>query len=229
MKISQFTFLFLVLVVFILGMALYCSGKMNLLNPGFQPYSKENMEGPKRSSTVLESTGNCPNMLIKRGNLYLLYNTSQSFQNGINPLVFESLEQYTQYYNNRQQQGKPCPQLFVQQEFDAQGNQVMRVRPGPFDVGGGLSGYPAQKPSPIPVEDASRDNPPYNQNLYPGFDPISLYAGRYTTLDQVHDSTKNRPGGSLNPMDPNWAGVIETQKAIDAGVFEENNIYMGAR
>jgi hypothetical protein len=25
-------------------------------------------------------------------------------------------------------------------------------------------------------------------------------------------------------MDPNWAGVIETQKAINAGVFEENNV-----
>jgi hypothetical protein len=53
-----------------------------------------------------------------------------------------------------------------------------------------------------------------------------MYEGRYTTLDEIHESTQKRPGGSLNPMDPNWAGVIETQKAVDSGVFEENNVYI---
>jgi len=225
MKYSQFIFLSVLFVVFILGMALYCSGKISMMHPLFRP-TYENMEGTKRATDVLDSFSNCPNLLVKRGNLYLLYNTGQSFQDGINPLVFQSLDQYTQYYKKQQHAGLSCPQLYVQQEFDAQGNQVMRVRPGPFDVGGGLASYPAHKPSPIPVVDASREDAPYNQNMYPGFDPLSVYEGRYTTLDQVHDSTKNRPGGSLNPMDPNWAGVIETQKAIDAGMFQDNNVYM---
>jgi len=72
--------------------------------------------------------------------------------------------------------------------------------------------------------DASRENPPYNQGNYSGFDPTSLYVGVYTDVDQLHDSTEKDPI-SDNPMDPNWGGVLYTEKQVRSGKYDENNIY----
>ena len=72
--------------------------------------------------------------------------------------------------------------------------------------------------------DASRENPPYNQGNYTGFDPTSLYVGVYTDVDQIHDSTEKNPI-SDNPMDSNWGGVLYTEKQVRSGKYDENNIY----
>jgi len=231
MKYSKIVFLSILFVVYILGLVLYTSGKLGSL-----VHRKEGMNnrGPmqgKQTDHVLEEP--CPNMLIKRGNQLLLYNTGKELKQGINPLIFDSMDQYTQYHKKQKQLGRDCPKLFLQEEYDAQGNQVMRIRPSPFDVGGGLGNFSAgnkdglyhiNKEKPIHYMDASREHSPYNKGMYPGFDPLTIYEGRYTELDKVHDSTQKRKGGSLNPMDPNWAGVIETQKAVDAGMYDENNV-----
>jgi hypothetical protein len=60
--------------------------------------------------------------------------------------------------------------------------------------------------------------------MYTGFDPHGLYVGKFTSVDEIHNST-NTPKGSVNPADNNWLGVIETQKAVDSGAFVENEIY----
>ena len=159
MKFSKIIFLSVLFFVYILGMVLYCSGKMGVLNPEVRPLmaTMENMEGTKGLSEAQETFRSCPNLLIKRGNMYLLYNTGQEFTEGVNPLIFQSLNDYTQYFQKQKQSGGSCPQLYVQEEYDAQGNQVMRIRPGPFDVGGGLSNYAANKASPIPVVGSEAD------------------------------------------------------------------------
>jgi hypothetical protein len=76
---------------------------------------------------------------------------------------------------------------------------------------------------PIPVLDASRQHGDYNKGNYPGFDPTSLYVGRYTEIDFVHDMTE-RQRQSDNAMDTNWGGVEYTQRVVDSGKYEENNI-----
>jgi hypothetical protein len=239
MKYSRIVFLSIVFVVYILGLVLYTSGKLGTLRESMKgtmsPNGSNQNKGSNQNNLPVghELQEPCPNMLIKRGNHLLLYNTGKELKEGINPLIFGSMDEYIQYHKKQKQLGKDCAQLFLQEEYDAQGNQVLRIRPSPFDLGGGLGSFSAankdglyhvNKASPIPYIDASRENKPYNQGMYPGFDPISLHEGRYTELDQVHDSTQKRKGGSLNPMDPNWAGVIETQKAINAGVYDENNV-----
>ena len=79
------------------------------------------------------------------------------------------------------------------------------------------------KRKPVPYVDASRDDAPFNQNMYPGFDPLNLYVGVYTTLDQVHDST-HQPGFSDNAMDPNWGGVQYTRAQVNSGKYDENMV-----
>ena len=77
----------------------------------------------------------------------------------------------------------------------------------------------------VPYEDANRDNQPYNQGYY-GFDPTSQYVGKYTVLDQIHNSTmtQNPSGLSNNPMDPNWGGGVFTEKKVESGLYEGNSV-----
>jgi hypothetical protein len=44
---------------------------------------------------------------------------------------------------------------------------------------------------PIPVKDASRENTPFNKNMYNGYDPLAMYIGKYTVLD---DTTRRERG-----------------------------------
>jgi hypothetical protein len=80
------------------------------------------------------------------------------------------------------------------------------------------------KGMPVPIIDASREHGDYNKGNYAGFDPTSLYVGKYTDLDKIHDSTSKDNKQSDNPMDTNWGGVQYTQSAVDSGKYEENNI-----
>ena len=79
------------------------------------------------------------------------------------------------------------------------------------------------KKTPIMIEDASRDQPPYNSNMYSGFDPTSQYVGVFTNLDQIHQSTSYSEL-SENPMDSNWGGVLYTKNAVDSGKYNENQV-----
>lgn len=76
-------------------------------------------------------------------------------------------------------------------------------------------------PTPFEVQDANRDQPPYNANMYAGFDPTSQYVGVFTNLDKIHQSTEFSEL-SENPMDSNWGGVLYTKQAVDSGKYDEN-------
>ncbi len=354
----------------------------------------------------------CPNVLIRKGNLLLLINTYKPPEDGVNPMVFNHLDDYILYIKTQREIGvTSCPILFLQEESNAQGENVYRVRPGPFDQQGGTQPGPAIKlneiagiqqffgeapgasksnfvdsaapsafnkgaikpntdvkttmstsaldlslgprgpipsnngkltrvenistddytstlfnktkpaelsspmgitsymtknplkvvetmdpvkpistplsnsvsispqitgtsqpiatqyntPMPVsnpgapimqlqpnifngslgpyygppiasistppanisktvtPYTDASRDDPPYNQNNYIGFDPHGQFIGKYTNIDVIHDSTKNAPL-SDNPMDPNWGGVIYTRNQVYSGKYADNAV-----
>jgi hypothetical protein len=172
-------------------------------------------------------TSSCHDLLIQRGSKYLLYNTKLPEVEGTNPVTFNSLEEYGAYFQARNKlKGLNCPPLFLQQENDAQGNDVYRVRPSPSNPFAGVS---ANSPLLRPYDgkmvkelDASRDNG-YNQNMYPGFDPDNLFIGRKTDVDVVHDSTKDAKM-SDNPMDTNWGGILYTQAQFDSGKYAENSV-----
>ena len=151
----------------------------------------------------------------------MLYNTNQPMEEGKNPIPFFNLDEYINYLEIERSRGNNCPVLYLQQENNAQGQDVYRMRPSPFDLQGGLPTMVPQTAAKI--VDANRANPPYNANNYAGFDPNGLDVGQYTELDQIHDSTKQRKI-SDNPMDPNWAGVIYTQQMVDSGKYDENEV-----
>ena len=189
-------------------------------------YKIENKEGMENNDNNIKDKedSSCPDLLVQQGNVLMLYNTKQTIVDGTNPVPFFNLDEYINYLEIQRKKGIKCPVLFLQQENNAQGEDVYRMRPSPFELHGGLqSQAPVQNP--VQIADASRKNPPYNSGNYPGFDSQDQYIGVYTNLDKVHDSTKQNKI-SDNPMDPNWAGVTYTQQMIDSGKYEENNITM---
>ena len=202
-------------VVFLLGMyvtTLY-ENKLNVVD-----------ENTKLEGLDETPVPTCPDMLVQKGAVLALYNTKQPIVEGSNPIQFGSLDDYIQYLEVQRKSGINCPILYLQQESTAQGNDVYRLRPSPFDLQGGLPATNNVVTGPvIQVSDANRLNAPYNTNNYPGFDPHGQYVGVYTNLDAVHDSTKQGQV-SDNPMDQNWAGIQYTNMAVESGKYEGNQV-----
>jgi hypothetical protein len=174
-----------------------------------------------------KSDNNCPDLLVQKGDRLLLYNTHQP-ENDTNPIPFFSLDEYIFYLKHQRKMGNNCPVLYLQQENNTQGQDVYRIRPSPFDTQGGLPAISGLNDQPVQkgivnIMDSSRENAPYNNNNYSGFDPTGQYVGIYTTLDLLHDSTKKQ-GVSDNPMDPNWGGVEVTNQSVNSGKYEDNNV-----
>lgn len=251
MKPLNKLFVIFLVVTFIAGMYVYTKYSLK------SSRHLENMEDARdkdedttESMSNKKSTGDesCPDLLINKGDILLLYNTKNPEVSGVNPLPFYNLDEYINYLEIQRNKGIRCPVLYAQRENDTQGNDVYRVRPGPFNQEGGLplsyymnksqlnhldlqKGPPPKelynnpanldRNAPVPILDASRDSGKYNKGNYAGFDPYGLHQGTYTTLDKIHDSTANSKL-SDNPLDPNWGGIIHTQKALESGKYDEN-------
>jgi hypothetical protein len=167
----------------------------------------------------------CPDLLIRKGNTLLLYNTKSKED----PLPFYNLDEYINYLEIQRRAGKTCPVLFLQYESSAQGKDIYRMRPSPFDLQGGtppnidptvFGGLSSIDGNPIQVLDATRDGE-YNQGMYAGFDPYGLHVGERTELDVVHESTEKT---GENPMDFNWGGVQVTENAVRSGKYADRYV-----
>jgi len=191
------------LIVFLAGLYYYCT-------------KVENMETMSKD---------CPDLLIRKGNTLLLYNTKSKED----PLPFYNLDEYINYLEIQRRAGKKCPVLFLQYESSAQGKDIYRMRPSPFDLQGGtppnidptvFGGLSSIDGNPIQVLDATRDGE-YNQGMYAGFDPYGLHVGQRTELDVVHESTEKT---GENPMDFNWGGVQVTENAVRSGKYADRYV-----
>lgn len=191
------------------------------------------------SNQVIEGFDNrnysCPNILIQKGKDIYLHNSKLAKIPGVNPIKFNNLEEYTEFIDWQRSQNIECPILFLQHSYDAQGKPVYKFRPSPTDTQGGLPPVltygsdslaiplSVQEPPQIKLFDASRDDDPYNQNSYPGYDPMNMYQGEYTPLDKMFHEQKTIGKTSTNAMDTNWGGISYTNGAIDAGYYNSNN------
>ena len=174
-----------------------------------------------KSTNVVEGfsvkPSDCPNMLIKKDNKLHLLNTQRAEVPGVNPIVFDNLEEYSEYVQWAQQVGLHCPILFYEQTYDTQNNRGYRLSGDPLNKDIEFASNPIYNDTQERLLlDANRDDPPYNQNNYTGFDPNDERVGVKTPLDKISMSTEE---GSPNPMDANWKGHKFTQEAIDNGKF----------
>jgi len=171
-----------------------------------------------------ESTNSqrCPNILIQHGNEIFLYNSKVEKVPGVNPIRFKSLEDYSEFMDWLQGRGIRCPVLFLQFSYDAQGSAVYKMRPSPVDLQGGLSPNVPYSPAPaalVQMMDASRDNPPFNNEMYSGFDPLNFNMGDYTTQDADFRAKELTMKYSDNPMDANWGGKQYSESVVASGAY----------
>jgi hypothetical protein len=189
----------------------------------------------------------CPNLLIQKGSRFYLYNSKIAQVPGVNPIEFDNLEDYTEFLDWQRSQGIRCPVLYLQSSYDAQGNRVYKARPSVTEPQSGLPPSAAAPmgiasssgdiimesslgnpnalayPNPTLLVDATRNDAPYNNNSYPGYDQSSHYVGTTTPLDMM-DVQQEKAVISPNPMDPNWGGSTYTQSLIDKGYYKEDEV-----
>ena len=118
----------------------------------------------------------CPNILIQKGQEFYLYNSRMAKVPGVNPLRFNSLEDYTEFINWQRSQGIRCPVLYLQRSYDTQGNETYAIRPSPTDPQGGLQPVIAYGPS-----EQNKDIPP-EISLGAQTFVITSYSIHYTKL-----------------------------------------------
>lgn len=250
MYISSMYKLYVIIIIFLIGLYFVC----------LYPKINENFE-------LINGNKRCPNVLIQKGSSFYLFNSKLTKIPGVNPLLFNSLDEYIEFTEWQRSQGIRCPILYLQESYDAQGNPVLKARPSPTDLQGGLQPLqlglgdvgglhknvgPAEivtsnksmvidstksistalgiqsiptaleLPPETKLVDAGRDDPPYNTNSYPSYDPLGMYNGLETPLDKMF----HEPNGmvSSNPMDTTWGGIKYTQKMIDSGKISSTRV-----
>lgn len=134
----------------------------------------------------------CPDILIQKGKYIYLMN---KYKKAI--IKFNNLDEYRKYYKNQKEQGKKCPELYLQKEYNIQGDAVFVNRKSPFEKEGGaplISGLDLHNTNNTSLlVDSTRNNPPFNHNLYPGFDPMNQYIGLETPLDKMYNKESTVP------------------------------------
>jgi hypothetical protein len=226
---------FLFIVVFLIGLYFYAKGA----DPKYYEGLTNNNSGPR-----------CPNLLIQKGSRFYLYNSKLAQVPGVNPIEFDNLEDYTEFLDWQRSQNIRCPVLYLQETYDAQGNKVYKTRPSVLEPQAGLPPSTAAPigiasqiqpinetpleqvgdeayPNPTLLVDATRNNPPWNNNTYPPHDETSYYVGTTTPLDAMNQQ-QEAAAVSPDPMDPNWGGADYTQSLVDNGYYSQNevNIYV---
>jgi len=215
----------IILSIFILGLLFTLSYKHNdLIHESF------------------DITNSCPNLLIKQGKEIHLVNTKKALIPGVNPIKFESLEDYAQFVKYQKHLKINCPVLYYQETYDTQNNKGFRLHNNPLDVDGGLPSHIAKEYNInnsailaksgefINTKNLNRkpmykiDNTNHVKQVSPTdytidhkkftspMDPQSQNIGKKTHLDNIKMDT--------NPMSSNWKGHDSTDKAIDMGDFD---------
>ena len=178
----------------------------------------------KEGLTTMDGNLRCPNILIQKGAKYYLYNSNVAEVPGVNPIQFNSLEEYTEFLEWQRGAGIRCPVLYLQNTYDAQGKRVYKVRPSVSEVQGGLP--PSVVNDPVintQLVDATRADAPYNKNGYPAYDGTDYYVGTRTPLEKMDEESENMLY-SANPMDTNWGGAEYTQGLVDSGYYADNEV-----
>ena len=211
--------LILIFAFFMLGLYYYANS--------YKYY--ENMENKenKENKPITHSNVRCPNMLIEKDGGYYLYNSKLAIVPGVNPIKFNSLEEYSEFIEWQNSQNISCPILYLQYSTDAQNNELIQVKPSIFENQGGLPSIDRDPLNKDSIEsnkilDATRDNnKKYNTNMLAGIDTHNQDIGLETTLDKMF---YQKGEVSVNPMDPKWGGKKYTQTAVDNGEFAERYV-----
>lgn len=215
--------IFIIVIIFIIGLIFYCTNSRTSNIENFE--NKSETPHPPGNKIPKE---NCPNILMKKDDKIYLYNSNLARVPGINPIIFESLEEYVEFNKWQQSQNINCPVLFLDTTYDTQNNKVYKVTQNPFqqpDVTLDPNLFKNRNLAIHPLVNANRSPmlSPYNQDpsIPSDYDQANQYIGLTTPLDKMFVS---KSSVSSNPMDPQWGGHQYTQAKVDEGVFVKDEI-----
>ena len=198
-----------------------------------QPNTSSIIEGYINSAD--EKKGfSCPDILLQKGIRYFLYNSKLAMVPGVNPIEFQNLEDYTEFMEWQRSKGIRCPVLFLQYSYNAQGDAIYKGRP--TNLQGGLSpAPPSTNVSPsylneIQHSDIQTEKQTQEQSINDLSSSSVLSNMNREESEQneglLHSDSNINTGLSANAMDDNWGGVGFTQKLVDEGVYDENNVFI---
>ena len=209
---------------------------------GIYFYSKHSTLTPTR----------CPNILIQYGAKYYLLNSKIARVPGVNPLAFNTLEEYNDFLKWQHTVGIKCPVLYVQKTYDAQGKRVFKIRPNTNDIKGGLPPSPptyvvSKQPETTTINaptvpqktcgNATPEVPGHSSNMltqiwsYINEIPTKWRQEAPKLQDHVVHPDELLPCPkptfstfSDDPMDVNWGGSDFTEQSVKAGKYVGSEI-----
>ena len=92
-----------------------------------------------KESFESKSNNQCPNILMQKNGKIILKNNKLVEVPGINPIIFNNLEEYTEFVNWQKSQNIDCDVLFLNNEYDIQGKEIYSIRPDPNDTEPGVN------------------------------------------------------------------------------------------
>lgn len=149
-----------------------------------------------------EDSRRCPNVLVKDGCRYYLYNTSEAKVPGVNPIEFANLEDYVEFTDWLRSRNIRCPVLHVEKTFNTQGQSTYHPRPSPEEIDAARP----EKPTAC-CPDRARHTKRASDKLLQDADP-----------------PPSAGVASYDAMDPSWAGVAETRAAVSDGEFRGDEV-----
>jgi len=201
-------------------------------------YKSNDIETFTSGDDINKISGKCPDVLIQKGAAFFLYNSKRANVPGVNPIRFDSLEEYVEFTEWQRSQGILCPILYLQHAYNVQGEPVYKARPSPTNLQGGQPDYIVTAaslpqnimppPANVPIQGLCSENAmifapnnTYSANAYASYDPQNQEIGLDTPLDKMFNQTS---GVSPNPMDPNWGGVEFTEKLVKSGFYKGKEV-----
>jgi len=169
----------------------------------------------------------CPNVLMQKGAKYYLYNSNLVEVPGVNPVVFQNLEDYVEFIAWQRSRGVRCPVMFLQHGYDAQGNVNYKVRPSPLEPQGGLPpglpNYTSALQSSVQRDSAATSAK--TSQVIPAEDIVTFDANAVPeSIAATNTEASDNLLYSPNAMDDNWGGKLYTQKLVDSGAYAGSEV-----
>ena len=182
-------------------------------------------------------TNTCPNLLIRKGNEIHLINTNKALIPGVNPIKFDSLEEYSQFIEYQRHLKINCPVLYYQETYNTQNDKGFRLHNDPFNPQTGVPSHIAKEyninNSAIlnHIENTDKNGVEYqvdktNHLKQKCPEDYRIKDGDFTqpmdTTDQTIGNKSHLDNITMdtNPMATNWKGHDKTDKAIEMGEFD---------
>jgi hypothetical protein len=132
------TTILLTIILFLAGLYFYIKHNYIIQESTYEGMENNNNTNNNNNNNLKTNGKGCPDILVQEGSKFYLYNSKVVKVPGVNPVVFNNLEDYVEFIEWQRSQNINCPVLFLQQTLDAQGNSVYKIRPSPTNLQGGL-------------------------------------------------------------------------------------------